>query len=231
MNEQLQEQASLYVVGLLDGDEALAFERRLRSDAELREFVDQLDETAAAISHDARPRTLPTDLRARVLGQIRSGKTLVLPPRSTWIPWAIAAALALSCAYLLAERSGLRKRIRHLQERDLLAQIQIASLSSQLKSAPDANAVVVWDERKQRGMLRVTQVPPNTADHDYELWMIDSRYKDPVSAGVFHVINEEPLRVAFQPAAPVREPKGFAISLERKGGVTKAEGPIVLLGK
>ena len=25
--------------------------------------------------------------------------------------------------------------------------------------------------------------------------------------------------------------QGFAISLERKGGVTKAEGPIVLLGK
>ena len=30
---------------------------------------------------------------------------------------------------------------------------------------------------------------------------------------------------------PVREVQGFAISLERKGGVPKAEGPIVLLGK
>jgi anti-sigma-K factor RskA len=231
MNEQLQEQASLYVFGLLDGDEALAFERRLQSDAELRGFVDRLDETAAAIAHAAPPRTLPAELRPGLLEQIRGEKKLALPRLSTWIPWAIAAALALSCAYLLAERSGLRHRIRHLEERDLLAQIQVAALSSQSKSAPEANAIVVWDERRQCGMLQVTQVPPNTPDHDYQLWMTDPRYKDPVSAGVFHLVNQGPLRVRFQPAAPVREAKGFAISLERKGGVSKAEGPVVLLGK
>jgi anti-sigma-K factor RskA len=231
MNDDLQEQASLYVLGLLESDETIVFEGRLQSDAELRELVDQLDEAAAAIALDAPPRALPPELRARVLGQIHSGKRLAVPRRSTWVPWAMAAGLALSCAYLLAERSGLRNRITHLEERDILAQIQIASLSSQLKNAPDANAVVVWDERKQRGVLKVTQVPRNSADHDYQLWMIDPRYKDPVSAGVFHVANEGPLRVPFQPAAPVREPKGFAISLERKGGASKAEGPIVLLGK
>jgi len=231
MNEELQEQASLFVFGLLEGNEAVAFEQRLQSDAELRAFVDELDEAAAAIAHDAPPRQLPPELLGRVLGQVRAGKTLALPRRSTWIPWTIAAALALTCAYLLAERSGLRKRVMRLEQRDLLAQIQVAALKSQLKNAPDANAVLVWDERKQRGILKVTQVPPNASDRDYQLWMVDPRYKDPVSAGVFHVANESPLRVLFQPMSPVREPTGFAISSERKGGVTKAEGPIVLLGK
>ena len=125
----------------------------------------------------------------------------------------------------------MRHRIARLQERDVLAQIQIASLSSKLGNAPNANAVVVWDEKKQRGVLKVTQLPRNAADHDYQIWLVDPRYKNPVDGGVFHVAKDETLRVPFHPAAPVRAAQGFAISLERKGGVPKAEGPIVLLGK
>ena len=231
MNEQLEEQASLYVLGLLEGEEASGFEQRLQSDAELRALVDQLDEAAAAMAHSASSRELPPELRDSVLAQVRSGKTIAFPRRSNWIPWAIAACLALTCAYLIAERGGLRKRITRLEQRDIFSQIQIASLSSKLESAPDANAVVVWDEKRQRGVLEVTKLPRNEENRDYQLWLVDPRYKDPVDGGVFHVANDGTLRVPFHPASPVREAKGFAISLERKGGVTKAEGPIVLLGK
>jgi anti-sigma-K factor RskA len=231
VNEQLEEQASLYVLGLLEGEEASAFEKRLQSDVELRALVDQLDAAAAAVAHSAPARGLPPELRDRVLAQIPSGKTVAFPRRSNWIPWAIAACLALTCAYLIAERGGLRKRITRLERRDLLAQIQIASLNSKLENAPDANAVVAWDEKRQRGILTVSKLPRNEENRDYQLWLVDPRYKDPVDGGVFHVANDGTLRVPFHPASPVREAKGFAVSLERKGGVTKAEGPIVLLGK
>jgi anti-sigma-K factor RskA len=231
VNEELEEQASLYALGLLEGDAAAAFARKVEADPELRELVDQLDEAAAAVSHGAPHRPLPPDLKTRVMAEVGKTKTATFPRRSNWLPWAIAACLALSCAYLVAERSGLRKRIARLQERDLLAQIQIGSLTSKLESAPDANAVVVWDEKKQRGVLKVTQLPRNDANRDYQLWLVDPRYKDPVDGGVFHVSDDGSLRVGFHPASPVRQAKGFAISLERKGGVTKAEGPIVLLGK
>jgi|SRR5450432_465078 len=231
MNEELEEQASLYVFGLLEGDAAVAFERRLQSDASLRTLLDHLDETAAAMARSAPSRALPPELRSSVLAQISAGKTLAWPRPSVWIPWAIAACFALSCAYLIAERSQLQKRIDHLVHRDLVSQIQIATLRSKLDNAPDANAVIVWDQKRQRGVLKVTQVPRNAADRDYQLWMVDPRYKNPVSAGVFHVANEGVLSLEFHPTAPVREAQGFAISLERKGGVAKAEGPIVLLGK
>ena len=231
MKEELEEQASFYVLGLLEGDKAPAFERQLESDDELRAFVDQLDETAAQLAHHAPPRPLPPALRERVLGEIRSGKTVPFSRRTQWIPWTIAACLALICSYLIAERNQLRHRVVRLQQRDVLAQVQIASLSSKLASAPNANAVVVWDERKQRGVLKVAQLPRNAADHDYQIWLVDPRYKNPVDGGVFHVATDETIRVPFHPADPVREAQGFAISLERKGGVPKAEGPIVLLGK
>jgi anti-sigma-K factor RskA len=231
VNEQLEEQAALYVLGLLEGEEATVFELRLHSETELRGLVDQLDEAAAKVAYSVLPRDLPPELRDRVLGRVRSGKTVSFPLRSNWIPWAIAACLAITCAYLVAERSGLQKRITRLEKRDILSQIQIASLSSKVENAPDANAVVVWDERRQRGVLKVTKLPRNATDRDYQLWLVDPKYKNPVDGGVFHVANDGSLQIPFQPASPVREAKGFAISLERKGGVTKAEGPIVLLGK
>jgi len=231
MNEKLEEQASLYVLGLLEGEEGAVFERSLQADDALRALVDQLDETAAAMAHNAPSRTLPPDLRARLLDQVSKGKTVAFPRQSNWIPWALAACLALSCAYLIAESAGLRKRIAHLEQRDIFSQIQIASLRSKLENAPDANAVVVWDEKRQRGLLKVTQLPRNAEDRDYQLWLVDPRYENPVDGGVFHVADDGTLSVPFQPGRPVRRAKGFAISLERKGGVTKAEGPIVLLGK
>ncbi|MEO6971660.1 MAG: anti-sigma factor [Chthoniobacterales bacterium] len=232
MNEPLEEQASLYVFGLLESAEAAAFERRLESDADLRALVDELDETAAAVAHQAPARALPPELRARVLSQISEGnKVVAFPRRAVWIPWALAACLALTCAYLVAESSGLRTRITRLEERDFLSRVQIASLSSKVENAPNANAVVVWDEKKQRGILKVTQLPRNTEDRDYQIWLVDPRYKNPVDGGVFHVANDGTMSVPFHPNTPVREAQAFAISLERKGGVTKAEGPIVLLGK
>lgn len=231
MNEQLEEQASFYVLGLLEGAEAAQFEQQLERDPALQAFVDDLDEAAAALAHGAPARPLPAGLRERVLGEVNRGKTVAFPRRVNWLPWAIAACLALACSYLVAERVALRNRMTVLEHRDFLAQIQIASLSSKLKSAPDANAVVVWDEKKQKGILKVTELPRNEANRDYQLWLVDPRYKNPVDGGVFHVSNKGELSVPFQPATPVRGAKGFAISLERKGGVTKAEGPIVLLGK
>ncbi|MEO8045181.1 MAG: anti-sigma factor [Spartobacteria bacterium] len=231
MNEELEAQASLYSLGLLEGADAEAFARQLESDPELRALVDELDEAAAAVAHGAPPRPLPPELRERVLAEVRQGKTIAFPRRSNWLPWALAACLALTTAYLAADRGGLRKRITRLEQRDFFSQIQIASLSSKLENAPDANAVVVWDEKKQRGVLKVTQLPRNDENRDYQLWLVDPRYKDPIDGGVFHVSNDGSLRVPFKPNSPVREAKAFAISLERKGGVTKAEGPIVLLGK
>jgi anti-sigma-K factor RskA len=224
-------QASLYVFGLLQSAEAAAFELRLESDDELRAFVDKLDETSAMIADSAPPRPVPSELRERVLSQAGHGRKVVALPRSVWIPWSLAACLALTCAYLVAESGGLRKRITRLKKRDILARVQIASLSSKLAEAPNANAMVVWDEKKQRGVLKVMQLPRNADDHDYQLWLVDPRYKDPVNGGAFHVAKDGSLSVQFHPNAPVREARAFAISVERKGGVTKAEGPIVLAGK
>lgn len=113
-----------------------------------------------------------------------------------------------------------------------LANLKITALASLLKNSPQALAVAVWDPRKQEGVLNVQNLPPLAANQDYQLWVVDPQYPNPVDGGVFTV---EPTsgkaRLQFKTKQPVGVVNAFAVTRERKGGVPKAEGPFVLLGK
>ena len=113
-----------------------------------------------------------------------------------------------------------------------LANLKIAALASKLNNSPDALAIAVWDPAKQQGVLKVEKLPALAADKDYQLWIVDPQYPNPVDGGVFRVdpVTGEQ-RVQFKGNQAVREIAAFAVTLERKGGVPKAEGPFVLLGK
>ena len=288
IDEQLEEQASLYALGVLEPAEKTAFEDQLAGNEELQRLVDDLSAVAASIAHSAPPRLPPPHVEAAILREIRSAKSAAPAfAAARWIPWAIAAALALSTAALFVsrekmaskvtqleaaqqhaqaeagrfaterdrvatkaaelekreaeartkiatlgfERERLAKELARLQERDSLSQMQIATLTSKLAEAPKATAFVIWDAENQRGVLTAVDVPPNAADHDYQLWVVDPKYQIPVDAGVFSVKSGGTTKILFKPKQPVASADAFAISLERKGGVPKAEGPIVLVGK
>jgi anti-sigma-K factor RskA len=232
INEQLEEQASLYVLELLDPEEMRAFEAQLAGNSELRERVDFLQETAAKFAHGAPLRQPPAELESRILNAIRSEKPVATKaPAVNWLPWALAACLALACVLLAVDRTRMQQRVAGLEKRNAMAQMQIATLASQLDSAPRANAVVLWDAEKQEGVLKVAGVPPNESNRDYQLWIVDPEYKQPVDAGVFHVADEGTTRISFKPKLRISTAQAFAVSLERKGGVAKAEGPMVLMGK
>jgi anti-sigma-K factor RskA len=125
--------------------------------------------------------------------------------------------------------TALRQRLK--DEHDI-AQLKIATLASLAGNTPQAQAVAVWDPLKQEGVLQVEKLPALAADKDYQLWVIDPQYPNPVDGGVFQVDpTTGEARVAFHPDKPVRTAAKFAVSLERKGGVPKAEGPILLLGE
>jgi len=288
IDEQLQDQASLYIFGALEPEEATAFEARLAANTELQHLVDELRETAANIAHSAPLRIPPAHLEGVILDAIRSEKKSVrFPGVANWIPWAIAAGLALSTAWLYLDRekisakvAGLQsqeeqarfqaaavsadrdraaknlseletraaeartqiatlgnerevmaKELARLRERDSLAQMQIAMLTSKVEAAPRATAFVIWDAQNQRGVLTAVDVPPNAADHDYQLWVVDPKYQIPVDAGVFTVEKSGTTKISFKPKLRITSADAFAVSLERKGGVPKAEGPMVLVGK
>lgn len=147
---------------------------------------------------------------------------------------ALAAIASLGLQQRIeAERILSARRISDLlaerHEPGSLARLKVVPLVLPSGSAPPDLAIVVWDPALQEGELAVAKLPPLASDKDYQLWIIDPQYPCPVSAGVFAVgAAASETRIRFKPDQPVATAVKFAISVERKGGVPRAEGPIVL---
>jgi anti-sigma-K factor RskA len=125
--------------------------------------------------------------------------------------------------------SLLREQLRSQGD---LGEFKIARLVPNSDNSSPALAVAVWNPAKQEGILRVDRLPAPGADKDYQLWVFDPAYPDPVDAGVFAVDSPTGhAQISFKPNHPVDNAKSFAVSLERKGGAPKVEGPIVLRGE
>lgn len=279
IDERHEELASLYVLGLLEGAELADFEKRLAGDADLAALVRELREATSQLAYTAPDAAPPPELRSRLLHELDTAATWreqskVVPFR-VWFPWAAAACLAVTCAWLgqlylgsRFEAATLRdmmaigdfqlqsarhqleaERIisthqlsaateqlaaldRQLKEEGDLAKLKIATLASLAGNTPQALAVAVWSPSRQEGVLTVEKLPALAADKDYQLWLVDPQYANPVDGGVFRVDpSTGEAHVAFKANRPVSTVAKFAVSLERKGGVPKAEGPMVLLSQ
>jgi hypothetical protein len=109
------------------------------------------------------------------------------------------------------------------------APIRIVPLFPAPGFAAPALVAAVWDSVGQEGEFIAASLPPPTSGKDYQLWIIDPQKPTPVSAGVLAVgTTVGDFRILFKPDQPVVTALRFAVSLERKGGVPQAEGPIVL---
>jgi len=131
---------------------------------------------------------------------------------------------------LLAESmiNDLGNKLRHNED---LARLKVTALASLAGNTKEAQVIAVWDPEQQTGLLTMEKLPAIADTQDYQIWIVDPAYKNPVNGGVFHISADGKVALAFKPDQPVAQVAAFAISLEKKGGVPKAEGPIVLLGK
>jgi anti-sigma-K factor RskA len=123
------------------------------------------------------------------------------------------------------------KELATLRERNVLAELKITTLKAQIAAYKGASAVVVWDKDKGSGVLQLDKLSPPAPGKDYQLWVIDPKKPQPVSAGVFSVPNEGLIRTSFHPAVPVESADAFAISIEKAGGAPKPQGQIILVGR
>lgn len=97
-DDRLEELATLYALDLLEGQEKLRFEQELARNAELRRFVDDLKETSAHLADAAPAQPLPAGLKDRILRDAKPRAQVIQFPRNVWVPWSIAAAVALMAA-------------------------------------------------------------------------------------------------------------------------------------
>jgi anti-sigma-K factor RskA len=268
IDERTEEQAGLYVLGVLTPEETRAFEKALRRDAELQALVESLRVSRDALAGSLPQRTPPPALKQKILAQIAAEEKIVpLPARSEprsdgwtfWLPWALAACLAIVCAISISQQKNLRlenqeqakrladlnqvadslrsetqnlqQAVATLRETNRLENLRIAMLNSMLADSPKAVAVSLWDEKEQRGVFVVENLKPLPADRDYQLWVMDPKYPTPVSAGVFQVDGQGNVRLTFRADKLIESANKFAVTQEPKGGLpTPTLKNLVLLG-
>lgn len=254
IDEQLQDQASLYALGALDTDESRQFEVTLAANAELRALVRDLRAVTEVIAGTAPALEPPPSVKAKLMLQIgeqRRPATVTniggrRRPVNVWIPWALAAGLAvvsfgffyqsnglkaelsaqarridelgMSLEAAQAESGDLRQTVAKLKESNRLAAVRIALLDSLVPADPKAVAVSVWDNEHQNGVFIVRNLKALPTDKDYQLWIIDPKYPSPVDAGVFRVDAKGNVRADFHARELIQTAGQFAVTVEKKGG-------------
>jgi anti-sigma-K factor RskA len=257
IDEPKQDLLVQYLLNELDSSTAEKIRLELEADVELRDFVRQTEDAFASLAFAAPPMAPPVGLPQRILRSERGRSTVSSPalrPKIIWlaIPWALAACLAIACLLLGLERARLQNRTEQagqellavqqkgarleeelgiLRSKNVLAEVQIATLKAQVTAYETASAVVVWDKDQKSGVLQLDKLPPPASGKDYQLWVIDPKIAQPVSAGVLAVPNNGLIRTSFHPTAPIESAAAFAISIEKAGGAPKPEGQIILVGK
>jgi anti-sigma-K factor RskA len=249
IDERMEEQASLHVLGALTPAEAREFKQALLVNPELRDYVARLTAATGALAGEVPLAEPPPQLRAKILAQVAEPQKMVsLSERKFkfWLPWTFATALAIGCILLFAQdtrlsqivgdqgrqidqlnqlaqslqsaTNNLQQTVLALQETNRLAGLRIAMLNSLVADAPKAIAVSLWDSEKQDGVFVAQNLKPLAADRDYQLWIIDPKYKSPVDAGVVRADANGSLRVAFKAKQFINDAKTFAVTEEAKGG-------------
>jgi len=128
-------------------------------------------------------------------------------------------------------KSLIADELDQLKKVNALSRMEVAALRHTVKKYEDGVAVIVWDNEKQEGKIRIDKMPPVQANKDYQLWVLDKNKAAPVSAGVIKLDERGYATVKFKPLEQVT-PSKFALSVEKEGGVAKKseDGPIIFVG-
>lgn len=242
LNQEQQELLAGSILNDLTDDEANDVQRLLAYEAAEIEF-DELEWSVAAL-HVALASSelseIPRDLRVQVVAAgkrhfttpqpfptgkaSRSTKTVRMPNREK-LAWLVAAACCVLLAFVLRSESPTSQ----LDNSDLRQQL-ISDASDSLQADWGAGTTpfeenvsgdVVWSTDRQQGYMRFIGMPINDPTvEQYQLWIIDpARDDEPIDGGVFDIAESGEVIVPIHAKLEVLDPKAFAITIEKPGGV------------
>jgi anti-sigma-K factor RskA len=239
INDQMEELAALHAVGLLDTAAESTLLRAAERDPELQQLVESYAEASTALALDVPQIAPPPTIRRELMRQISAPSataTTIVAPRvfafPTWVPFALAACLAILTVWQEAVISGLTSKYRDaraqevsLLNRNEMVELHLASLEAKDAAYGAAKIMVAWDPKMHRGAISMQNMPAPPPGHDYQLWALDPSKAAPASAGV---LKMDPGSHAFTTTGPLNTGQpGFAISLEPSGGRSSPTGEIL----
>lgn len=132
-----------------------------------------------------------------------------------------------------AKITELGDELKRMTETSFAKNMEVAMLRSSLKRFEESSAMVVWNQEKQEGLLKLENMPTAQANMDYQLWIVCKQCQHPVNAGVVKVGSDGTTAIVFKPAHHIAEAMKFVVSIEAQGGVAEKspDGPIVLASR
>jgi anti-sigma-K factor RskA len=198
IDERMEEQAGLYVLGVLTPEETRTFEAALSRDAELQQLVTALQISRDALAGSLPAVTPPPALKQKILAQIEAQEKVVpLPVRreepsagwTLWLPWALAACLVIVCAVSLSQQKNLRQKVGE-QAKQLTDLNQLAdALRGETQNLKQAVASLQATNQLQN--VRIAMLGSLLADSPKAVAV--SLWDDQQQRGVFVVQNLKPL--------------------------------------
>ena len=170
-----------------------------------------------------------------------------------WLGWAAAAVASIALAVTLFVPRGSQDRagvatptptpVREERPDPVQQRQQLMGASGEVVMAEwgkgnmpnmEVTGDVVWSDEKQAGYMRFRGLPKNDPNREtYQLWIFDETQseKTPIDGGTFDVNSEGEVIVPVDPKLKPRNPKAFAVTVEKPGGVVVSDRKrIVVLG-
>lgn len=210
MTEPYEEQACLYVLGLLPEPELSAFEQAMCNDPELASFVAAANNATLALARSLPAQELPAALKLRLMSSVQKHhKSQIITPtfwkRHSYLPWAAAACLVGGVAWnnsntyrtTLAGRDGQVAQLENdikAKEQQLANQItqsttQRAALQSEIDSLT-ADTALATSQRTEL-LKQITELEQRDVLAQERIAVLGSLLKDQPSAVAVSLWNQE----------------------------------------
>ncbi|MGI9035669.1 MAG: anti-sigma factor [Pyrinomonadaceae bacterium] len=101
------------------------------------------------------------------------------------------------------------------------------------KEPRNVSGDIVWSNSLQKGFVRFHNLPVNNETKEtYQLWIFDKTQEHPVDGGVFNVDQNGDVVLPIDAKLKVKEPKMFAVTAEKPGGVVVSKlGKVMAVAK
>ena len=225
MTQAELERVGDYVLGLLEGPDAEAFERQLAQSPELTAAVAKFRRHLNALDDTATPLPANPELWARIEAKLGEVGTVApatqLAPAANdngWMQWAGLAAsvlVALGVGYFAGTTSAQREPV------------MVAVLLSEDAMQPGAIVEAFADDSVRLMSLDRFEVPEGRV---LEVWTLPDPATGPVSLGTFS--NPQTINLAGPDLPPPMSGQLYEITLEPAGGspTGRPTGPILVKG-
>ena len=165
--------------------------------------------------------------------------------RNTWIPWAIAAVLAITAISigvtnrsLSKELSDESRKVADLTNQSGRAQRLLNALTSSsaqrvlltvAKTSAEPTGRVIYLADSGSLVFQVNDLKPLASDKTYELWLIPVR-GNPIPAGLFRPDAGGSASVVMPPLPKGVPAKAFGVTIEKAEGASTPTAPIIISG-